>query len=227
MLGASAAVAKSVPAAPPWKPAATDAPVPAKPGGYVFFTGQEARFIEAAVARLIPADERGPGAKEAGAATFIDRQLDGRYGAAQSWYMRGPWTQGTKSQGYQSRLTPAQTYRAAIKAIDAHCRAAFGGKSFDALAAEQQDRLLGDLENGRIELPGVKAEAFFDLLLQNTVEGFFSDPLYGGNRDMVGWKLIGFPGAHYNYRDYIGKHNQRLAIEPVSLLGQPDGTSRR
>jgi gluconate 2-dehydrogenase gamma chain len=52
-------------------------------------------------------------------------------------------------------------------------------------------------------------------------EGFFSDPLYGGNRDMIGWKLIGFPGARYDYRPYIAQHGKKLAIEPVGLHGRP------
>jgi hypothetical protein len=72
---------------------------------------------------------------------------------------------------------------------------------------------------------GVKAKAFFELLLQNTPEGFFSDPIYGGNRDMVGWKLIGFPGARYDYRPYVDKHGAQLDLPPVGLKGRPGWTS--
>jgi len=71
----------------------------------------------------------------------------------------------------------------------------------------------------------VSGQAFFDFLLQNTIEGFFWDPIYGGNRDMVGWKLIGFPGARYDYRPYVKKHNQRLDLAPVSIAGRPGWTS--
>jgi gluconate 2-dehydrogenase gamma chain len=218
---AEAAAAKTITGEVPWNPAAVDAPHAAAPGGYRFLAPEEARFIEAAVARLIPADDLGPGAKEAGVAVFIDRQLAGPYGQARRWYMHGPWAKGTKSQGYQLRLTPAQLYRVAIAAVNEQCRKRFQGKSFDALPASDQDGVLSDLEKGKIDLPVVNDSRFFDLLLQNTVEGFFADPLYGGNRGMAGWKLIGFPGAHYDYRPYVKKHNQRLDIAPVAILGRP------
>ena len=68
--------------------------------------------------------------------------------------MGGPWGDGTPSQGYQTRLTPAQLYRAAIKAIDDHCRQAFAGKTFAQLSADQQDKVLGGLEKGEIKLDG-------------------------------------------------------------------------
>jgi len=86
---------------------------------YQFFNPAEAAFIEAAVAQLIPADDLGPGAVEAGVPVFIDRQLAGEYGRGLRWYMQGPWGDGTATQGYQTRLTPAALYRAAIREIDA------------------------------------------------------------------------------------------------------------
>src|SRR5581483_10183894 len=89
----------------PWMPGPGDAPI--DKGTLKFFTPDEAAFIDAAVARLIPADDLGPGAKEAGVTVFLDRQLAGPYGHAETWYMSGPWHDGTKSQGYQSRLNPA------------------------------------------------------------------------------------------------------------------------
>lgn len=205
----------------PWAAASADAPQPITPGPYQFFTADESVFVDAAISRLIPTDELGPGAKEAGVTVFIDRQLAGTYGNASSWYMQGPWAEGTTTQGYQTRLTPAQLYRAAIKAIDQHCRQTSGGKTFSELSPDQQDDVLTGLEKGSISLGDIKASSFFEFLLQNTVEGFFSDPIYGGNRDMVGWKLIGFPGAHYDYRDYVGKHNQKLTLAPIGLKGRP------
>jgi gluconate 2-dehydrogenase gamma chain len=226
VVGSSAALAqlpaeaKSISGEMPWAPGVANAPEPAAPGGYQFFSADEAAFIEAATSRLIPSDDLGAGAKEAGVAIFLDRQLAGPFGSADSWYMRGPWGDGTKSQGYQTRLAPAQLYRAAIKAIDEHCRTALSGKSFAQLTSAQQDEVLGDLEKGTIKLQGADAATFFDTFLQNTIEGFFSDPIYGGNRDMVGWKLIGFPGAHYDYRPYVSKHGERLNLPPVGLKGR-------
>ncbi len=229
ILAASAALAATTPAQArtyrgemPWAPATADAPRPADPGPYQYFTPDEAAFIEAAVARLIPADELGPGAKEVGVPTFLDRQLNGSYGRADRWYMLGPWRAGTATQGYQSRLSPAQMYRFAIKAIDAAVRGEHQDKAFAALGPDDQDKILGGLEKDDIKLEGVSGKAFFELLLQNTIEGFFADPLYGGNRDMAAWKMIGFPGARYDYRDYVGKHGERFPLPPVSIQGRPD-----
>jgi gluconate 2-dehydrogenase gamma chain len=205
----------------PWTPDAANPPQPVTQGAYQFLADEEAAFIDAATARLIPADELGPGAKEAGATTFIDRQLAGPFGSAATWYMQGPWENGADTQGYQSRLTPGQLYRAAIKAIDDHCRNSFDGKTFSQLSPNDQDNILSGLEKGEIELEGIKAKLFFETFLQNTIESFFADPLYGGNRDMAGWKLIGFPGAHYDYREYVSKHNQKLDIPPVGIKGRP------
>lgn len=215
----------------PWSPGLANSPEPIGPGPLQFFTPSEAAFIDAAVERLIPADELGPGAKDAGVTVFLDRQLAGAYGRAQSWYMQGPWNEGDETQGYQSRLTPAELYRTAIKFIDDHCRSTFGDKTFSALSASQQDQTLIALEKGDLKVPGLgphgveieggKADTFFAQLLQNTMEGFFSDPLYGGNKDMVGWKLLGFPGAHYDYRAYVAKHGEKLALAPVGIKGRP------
>jgi gluconate 2-dehydrogenase gamma chain len=206
----------------PWQANTAASPVAAAGGdNFVFFTQAEAAFIEAAVQRLIPKDELGPGALEAGVPIFIDRQLAGEYGAGGRWYMQGPWAKGEKTQGYQSRLTPAQMYRAAIKAVDEEtnrtAKAAFAG-----LAPADQDALLKTLEAGEMQLSGgADAKTFFKLLLQNVTEGFFSDPIYGGNRDMAGWKLIGYPGARYDKRAYVKAYGQPYRLPPVSIAGRP------
>lgn len=215
----------------PWMPGAADAPQPFVEGGFQFFTPTEASFMDAMVARLIPADDLGPGAREAGVTVFLDRQLAGPYGRADSWYMEGPWKEGSKSQGYQSQLSPAQLYRTAIKNIDEHCRQQFAGKAFSALSPDQQDKVITDLEKGKLKFPdlgphsleieGAKSDSFFAVLMQNTIEGFFADPLYGGNKDMAGWKLIGFPGAHYDYRPYVSSHGKKLDLAPVGIRGRP------
>src|SRR5665213_211873 len=216
--------ARSIRGDVPWEPAEAAAPavaLPSTPLPAVFFTSDERAFVDAAVSRLIPKDELGAGAKEAGVTTFLDRQLAGSYGKARTWYMQGPWSEGTPSQGNQSRLTPAQTYRAAIKSIDTYCSKTFKGKEFVQLPENEQDEILSQLEKGGIELEGVKSKSFFEAFLQNTLEGFWSDPVYGGNHDMVGWKLIGFPGTRYDYRDYVSKHGEKLALAPVGLKSLP------
>jgi gluconate 2-dehydrogenase gamma chain len=201
--------------------AAADASPP--PTSRQYFNDAEFTWIEAAVDRLIPHDALGPGAKEAGVAVFIDRQLAGPYGRAETWYMQGPWKEGTEQQGYQSKLTPAALYRAAIADVDAHCRGAYQGKAFTALDAGTQDALLHALEDGKVALAHVPAKTFFDMLLQNTIEGFLADPMYHGNRNFAGWKLIGFPGPRYNYVDEIEQHGRRYGEPTVGLLGR-DGT---
>jgi len=197
----------------------------AAPGQFPFFTAVEFTFVEAAVARLIPNDELGPGAKEAGVATFIDRQLAGPYGRAATWYMRGPWRDGTKEQGYQLRLTPAQLYRTAIADVDAWCSNQ-KQRPFAEQDAAAQDKLLHGLESGDVKLARAPAKDFFQMLLQNTVEGFLADPLYGGNRGFAGWKLIGFPGPRYNYVAEIQQYGKRYKMPTVGLLGR-DGSRTR
>lgn len=217
----NAAQARSISGEVPWQEGQANKPDIAQPGTYIFLTAPEAEWLDAAVSRLIPKDELGPGAKEAGVTFFLDRQLAGAYGQASHWYMQGPWKRGDATQGYQSRMTPAELYRAAIKAVDAHSADNNSGKKFAQLTGEQQDDILKGLEKGDINLKTVDAKSFFTMFLQNTMEGFFSDPLYGGNRDMAGWKLIGFPGARYDYRPYVKKHGARLNLPPVGITGRP------
>jgi gluconate 2-dehydrogenase gamma chain len=188
-----------------------------------FFTDAEAAFVEASVARLIPDDELGPGALQAGVAHFIDLQLAGEYGRAARWYMQGPWAKGEPTQGWQTRLTPAAMYRAAIHEID-EAATRETHQPFARLAAAQQDAWLHRLEDGKLDLPSVDAKAFFKLLWQNTLEGFWSDPIYGGNRGMAGWKLIGFPGARYDQSLYVRKHGEPYPLPPVGLRGRPEWT---
>lgn len=224
LLGSAAAAgpatARTIKGEVPWQPGEADAPAPVEPGPYLFFSPDEARFIEAAVARLIPTDETGPGATEAGVSHFLDSQLNGPYGRADRWYMLGPWRGGEESQGYQSRLTPAQLYRFAIAAIDAHLKET-KKKVFADLSPQDQDELLTALEGGKLDLQNVSGKVFFEQLLQNTIEGFFCDPIHGGNRGMVSWKMIGFPGARYDYREWVGRHGERVTLEPVGLQGRP------
>ncbi|HEX3915188.1 MAG TPA: gluconate 2-dehydrogenase subunit 3 family protein [Steroidobacteraceae bacterium] len=209
----------------PWQEGAADSPPAVSGSGYVYFTPVEAVFIEAAAARLIPNDEVGPGAVEANVPFFLDRQLAGPFGRGDHYYLGGPWPKGTPQQGYQSRFNPAQLYRAAIAAIDQYVSANLGAGSFARLAAQDQDKFLKQLESGDLKLGGgVDGKAFFAMLLQNTREGYFSDPIYGGNKDMAAWKMIGFPGAHYNYKDWVSRHGERVPFPTVGFKGRPGWT---
>ena len=186
----------------PWRAGAADFP-PFPDGGanYTWFQPGEATFVEAAVDRIIPKDELGPSGTEAHVPVYIDRQLAGGFGRGEHFYLQGPWAKGAPEQGYQSRLTPAGLYRAAIPAIDGWAKNNHGGKLFKDLGADDQDGVLKALESGDAKLKGgVDAKTFFDMFLQNVKEGYFADPIYGGNKDMAAWKMIGFPGAHYDYQ---------------------------
>ena len=105
---------------------------------YSFLNAQEARFIEAAVARLIPSDDTGPGASEAGVANYIDKQLGGAWGAGERLYRSGPWQAGAPTQGYQLPYTPAELFRNAMRGIQDDL-ARSQKKAFAELSPQQQD----------------------------------------------------------------------------------------
>lgn len=209
----------------PWRPFAGESPAAVEPGPWQYFTPAEGAAVEALVDRIIPPDPETPGGKDAGCAVFIDRQLAGPFGSAAGLYMRPPFQAGAPTQGLQSPNTPAVAYRRALAALDDHCRAAYVGKTFAQLPDAEKDRVIGGLEKGEVQLAGATATPFFDLLLQNTREGFFADPIYGGNRDMAGWRMIGFPGTRYDYRDWVERHNERYPLPPVSLAGRKAWTA--
>lgn len=183
---------------------------------YTFFNAQEARAMDAIAARLIPADELGPGAKEAGVTTFLDRQLAGAWGAGSQFYRQGPFEKGTPEQGYQLSFTPAEMIRRGLAALDAATRKQ-DGKPFAELDEARQDAWLHDLQAGKPDFSPLPSDVFFQALLDATIEGFFSDPLYGGNVDMVGWKLVGFPGAFASFSNDIERHGVIWAGKPVSI----------
>ncbi len=219
-----AAQATTIRGALPWRPDAGTPPPQVGPGIWVYFTPEEGGAIEALVDRLIPPDPTTPGGKDAGCAVFIDRQLAGPYGRSEGLYMRPPFMEGLPTQGPQSPLTPAARYRQALAALDAHCRAAYAGKRVPELDDATRDGLLTGLEKDQLKLEGTSGKAFFELLVKNTQEGFLSDPTYGGNRDMAGWRMIGFPGARYDYSDWVLRHNERYPLPPVSIQGRAEWT---
>jgi len=188
-------------------------------GGPRFLQPGERDFVRAAIARLIPQDALGPGALQAGVDVFIDSQLAGPFGQAAGQYMQGPFHLGAKEQGYQLPFTPAQVYRLCIPRVDQHCRNKHRAP-FAQLTAQQQDAVLHDLEDGKIDLGEIPSANFFGLLWQNTKEGFFADPIYGGNRHFIGWKLIGFNGPRYNYVQEIGRFGKAYTQPYVSLGGR-------
>jgi gluconate 2-dehydrogenase gamma chain len=209
-------------AIPPITPTAVaGAPVALQPTTYLFLNVENAAFIEAAVARLIPADPQWPGGVEAGVPNYIDKQLGGAWGTGERLYRSGPWQPGTPSQGYQLPFTPAELFRTALAAINKELSEA--GTPFAQMSADQQDAYLHGLEAGGKDLGGVPSDVFFAHLWDCTVEGFFSDPVYGGNRDMVAWRMIGFPGAYASYYDLVHQHGIKIDRPPMSLAEDAHG----
>lgn len=184
------------------------------------FSPDEWRFLLAACDRLIPEDETGPGALAANVPIFIDRQMGGDFGHARDWYMQGPFAEDPSPlMGYQSPLTPAEVYHLGIEATDAWCRD-HDGAPFADLSPERKDAVLQGLSDGKIAFTGVSARSFFDFLLHNTKEGFFADPIHGGNKHLIGWTMIGFPGARAAYLEWAEVHNRKYPLGPVSLNGE-------
>jgi gluconate 2-dehydrogenase gamma chain len=101
----------------------------------------------------------------------------------------------------------------------------YDGNTFDALTADQQDEVLKGLDSGTISLGELPAKTFFGMLYDNTMEGFFADPIYGGNRDKVGWKLVGFPGVAASYASLIEQYNKPYEVEPVGIADVLQGSA--
>jgi gluconate 2-dehydrogenase gamma chain len=184
-------------------PAAAAAPADAEP--LLTLTATEHEFIVAAVDTIIPADELSPSGSQCGVAAFIDRQLAGAYGMGARLYRQGPFPKAKPELGYQLSLNPREFFRAGIESANAWTRKTYG-KDFDRLSEKDREAALKAMEEDKAPFPGFSSAMFFNALLQITMEGFFADPIYGGNRDMAGWKMVGYPGLPATYREEIKTH---------------------
>jgi gluconate 2-dehydrogenase gamma chain len=219
LLGAGTAVAAGLaPAAEAQTPSAA-APLVAAPTEepLLTLTATEHAFVVATVDLMIPADELSPSGSQCGVATFIDRQLAGAYGSGARLYRDGPFVKGKPELGYQLPLNPREFFRAGIAAANAWSRKTYG-HDFDRLAPADREAALKAMEAGKAEFPDFSSRMFFDALLQITMEGFFADPIYGGNRDMAAWKMVGYPGLPATYREDIKKYfGQKYDRPPRSI----------
>jgi gluconate 2-dehydrogenase gamma chain len=152
----------------------------------LFFKQDEALAVAALTARIFPKDESGPGAREAGVVVFIDRQLAGPYGVDRYRYTKPPFIEGPRELGYQGQATPQQVYRENLKPL----------LGIDQRSEAEQDNALR----------AIQSTPFFELLRTHTIEGMFSDPIHGGNADMIGWQMIGFPGPRPSNLVDIDQH---------------------
>lgn len=215
--GAAAAGGTATVAAPEIAQAGQPAPA-AEAAGYAFLNLDEAAFVEALVDHMIPADEISPKGTDLGVNIYIDRALAGAWGKGERLYMQGPWKPGTPSQGYQLPLTPAQLYRAGIAATNAYCRGTYG-KPFDRISDPQRQEVLIGLSAGKITFDnGLPVRVFWTTLYQTVVEGIYSDPIYGGNRNKAGWAIIGFPGIIAVHRDHVAQYRGKpFPSKPVGI----------
>lgn len=187
------------------------------PQTWLVLTADEVAFFSAAADTMIPADALSPSGTDCGIPVFIDRQLAGAWGAGAKMYRAGPFHQGVPEQGYQLPLTPRDYFAAGVEAANAWSRGAYG-KTFDRLAPDQRIEALTAMESGKAEFADFNAKAFFQRLLTITMEGFFSDPIYGGNRGKASWRMLGFPGLPATYAGKSEAYrDKRYVAEPQSI----------
>lgn len=205
---------------PPDQDDLSEAPGPA----YVFFRIWEADVVRAMTERIFPADENGPGAADAGVTTYIDRQLGSVWGMAGRWNMSGPFfpDEAADTQGWQYPLTPRETYRVSIQFIQDYAQREYGN-DFQFLEPGQQDEILQALEDGEVDtFRGIAPDDFFTVLLDNTMEGLYSDPVWGGNQGMVGWQMKQYPGSYVSYHDRIGSE-EFIELDPQDIASGHGG----
>ena len=213
--GAASASAAALTAALTTKPAEAAAADPVET--WLVLTAEEVAFFSATSDTMIPKDELSPSGSECGVPSFIDRQLASAFGAGARMYRAGPFHQGTPEQGYQSPLTPRDFFAAGVEATNAWSRKTYG-KTFDRLAPEQRTQALKEMEEGKAQFQDFDSKLFFQRLLAITMEGFFSDPIYGGNRNKASWRMLGFPGLPATYADRLEQYrNKRYVAEPQSI----------
>lgn len=205
-----------------------------------FSRNEDFDLLSAATERIFPEDDNGPGAIELGVPYFIDRQLSSEWGTNANDYMNGPFPQikeveqyeeedtdqneqgansevkiPTPTPRYQSRMTRATMFLEGIHTMQRVSQDKFG-ETFIKLEAAQQDEILQLFESGEAEMDGTSSNTFFNLLLTTTIQGVYADPVYGGNRNMAGWKMKEYPGPRMSYLNEI-QEEEFIVMEPESL----------
>jgi gluconate 2-dehydrogenase gamma chain len=191
-------------------------------------TKDQAALVGAMADRIWPRDEDSPSATDLGVVTYLDGQLAGGWGAGERFYRQGPFKEPESSgHGYQLSLTPRDVYRQVLPKIDEHAKTTYDGMAFAKLAPKDQDAILTDLQAGKVDLGlasspnGFTSASFFTMFLQNVTEGLFGDPVYGGNKDLQGWKHIDYPGDPMAYGDsyyaIFGHRDDVYEVEPKGL----------
>jgi gluconate 2-dehydrogenase subunit 3-like protein len=168
-----------------------------------FFNQQDAATVAAFTERLMPGAEGKPGAREAGVLNYIDLALSGAYADLQDFYRSG------------------------LAQLDQYCRNRYH-EPFARLDAARQDEVITALEQGKAAgFTWPPAQEFFNTLRTHTMEGLFADPIYGGNKDFAGWRLVGFPGAQAIFTPADLESRQAFTREPIIGLQAVAGSPKR
>jgi gluconate 2-dehydrogenase gamma chain len=182
----------------------------------MFFNQAQLQMTEAAAERIFPKDESGPGATDLGVAFYIDHQLASPWGVNARTYRTGPFVKGEATQGDYLSIQRHELITMGLQSMEEASKSKYT-KSFVELAPEEQDAILTSMEKGEINVVnGVTGKTFFNQFRVLVMEGVYSDPLYGGNKDMQGWKMRKYPGNQMSYTDIMAK-DQFVAMEPRSL----------
>jgi gluconate 2-dehydrogenase gamma chain len=158
-----------------------------------------ATFGLAAFPEILEAQKHAHGAVNSGSTTaaleYLDASTAKEIEAMVERILPSDDTPGAKEAGVIYFIDRALTtfdkdkqdaYREGLTGVQAKRKELFPeSASIAALGEPQQIELLKAVEHSD----------FFQLLRFHTLAGFLGDPSYGGNRDQVGWKLIGFEHA--------------------------------
>ncbi|MNQ99892.1 Gluconate 2-dehydrogenase subunit 3 precursor [compost metagenome] len=201
-------------------PSPTISPKPQAAADYnqapMFFNQAQLQITEAAAERIFPKDESGPGATELGVAFYIDHQLASPWGVNARTYRMGPFVKGEATQGDYLSIQRHELVTMGLNSLEETAKTKHT-KGFVDIKPEEQDAILTSMEKGEINVVnGVTGKTFFNLFRVLVMEGVYSDPLYGGNKNMAGWKMRKYPGNQMSYTNIIDK-DQFVAMEPRSL----------
>lgn len=187
----------------------------------MYFDQEQLKTIEAATEQIFPKTKVGPGAIDLLVPYYIDHQLAGPWGMNTKEYMSGPFydKEAAGKFGHQSHLTRQEIFALGIQLLNDEAKTRHQKKFYD-LEAKEQVAILQAVEANEVTLnAGATASYFFQLLRGATLEGAYADPMYGGNKDMAGWKMKKFPGHQMTYKNIIEKE-EFVAIKPQSLTAQ-------
>lgn len=181
-----------------------------------FSRANDFETLAATTERIFPEDDQGPGAIELGVPYYIDKQLEGSFGSNTHDYMRGPFQiRESNHLEYQTKLNRGELFIIGLRRMQDISQEDYDQKFVD-LDGEEQDNIMEQFESGEAKMDGAPSDFFFNVLLQTTLEGVYADPVYGGNKDMMGWKMMEYPGPRMGWSDEI-EEEEFLSLEPKSL----------